>query len=1017
MRTYHYRIIYWRSFISFLLFLCCSFNGVAQHYVYLRKDIHFAEHQFFAGEVLELVDTLDPSYTNKKSTFIRCFRIDGDNEKYCGRKYYFKEYFTSWNGVTRKILDSVEIDKNGAEISIDNKCDSVLRVIGNDQLLYQIAGKSKISFSYQGKFRLSIKNIPSLVLCTDEIDDSMIPKEDKELKERLYNDILSTNFVNYHSRKYCQSNWGYYWIIVFAFGLCLMIILLKYMKARIGQVRDAAIGIEKFTDKIKIIRDCKVEEHDSVCWTGGQIGVRVDNFVYFSTIHSCWHLSYKAETTIKVKGLDNTPFKAQIEDMNDHMTFELGKPFENKKVKICNGAIELRTVCVNFMQASPTAIIDFANRFIFELEVDFNVTGKHPLQKKVPPRTQSYKFEIVEDGRLVWIGIDPGTTGSSIAYGYNPFEDIRISKVVDPINNNEYSVIDSKLLFRNREVVAQDKNEKYCLDIQSFEPGNHYEYGLGANDMTGRYTTFVSVKKLLGYKDKLKVRFQNENGSEVCRLFEGKELSGLLIKGLYRDLQECIGRQDPSTNKSLFFKEKFSPEKAVVAVPNNFTMKKIQDMIDAVWALGQFKEVLYAYEAEAVLYHYLRLAHPKEIDGKKIAVFDMGGATINASLFSVSIKYGKKEGFVESYNIDTLGRIGYGIGGDTIDFCLINAILSMPEVQRAWQIQGVDDKETNSKLVKFREKYAASLLKIAFILKCKIVENYQLKKDSLIEPLELSDILNDALNKRPVEITGESGGYVSLFKKKALEDTYGILTFEDFKNYIYGNIEDAIHELCGFAEVQRIRKDCEVELIFSGRSTLFPLIRECVIAAYNTAGFRVKTLDILNGSMDDLKTVVADGCCWYGLNHNIMKLTNNKCFYSYGFQMSKNASEIGFTTLLAVGTNFNSTYSSSKLSNIDWDFRFDGNTVFFYQVVGNNPEAILRDKKRHKYIPITQISVSSMVEWIEMKIDTNDIVCCTIHYNNGSEVERQGHVEAKDIVDDNDEHYLFAIRLDHNMDK
>ena len=54
-------------------------------------------------------------------------------------------------------------------------------------------------------------------------------------------------------------------------------------------------------------------------------------------------------------------------------------------------------------------------------------------------------------------------------------------------------------------------------------------------------------------------------------------------------------------------------------------------------------------------------------------VFDMGGATINATVVKATKNHQNRG---HKYNIDILGKMGYGIGGDTIDYCLIKFLLS-----------------------------------------------------------------------------------------------------------------------------------------------------------------------------------------------------------------------------------------------------------------------------------------------------------------------------------------------------
>jgi molecular chaperone DnaK (HSP70) len=64
-------------------------------------------------------------------------------------------------------------------------------------------------------------------------------------------------------------------------------------------------------------------------------------------------------------------------------------------------------------------------------------------------------------------------------------------------------------------------------------------------------------------------------------------------------------------------------------------------MVDCIANLNQFKEIRYVYEAEAVLFYYLSnysqfSGGEASSDSETILVFDMGGATINATIVTAN---------------------------------------------------------------------------------------------------------------------------------------------------------------------------------------------------------------------------------------------------------------------------------------------------------------------------------------------------------------------------------------------
>jgi molecular chaperone DnaK (HSP70) len=116
---------------------------------------------------------------------------------------------------------------------------------------------------------------------------------------------------------------------------------------------------------------------------------------------------------------------------------------------------------------------------------------------------------------------------------------------------------------------------------------------------------------------------------------------------------------------------KYNPQRAVFAIPNNFTATKIMDLRKSIEKLNLFKEVRFIYEAEAVLIYYLFSKRKKPdgqevelIDGEKILIYDMGGATVNVTLAQIN-KKGSSDNLY--YEVDILAKLGYGIGGDAID--------------------------------------------------------------------------------------------------------------------------------------------------------------------------------------------------------------------------------------------------------------------------------------------------------------------------------------------------------------
>ncbi|MDR2775985.1 MAG: hypothetical protein LBC19_14865, partial [Tannerella sp.] len=200
-----------------------------------------------------------------------------------------------------------------------------------------------------------------------------------------------------------------------------------------------------------------------------------------------------------------------------------------------------------------------------EFSVEAVVQGSFAGIKSEIREFVKYQFHIGTDLQDVWVAFDPGTTGSCIAVGSAADNIVLIEE--NPENNHD-RIIPS--------VIAFDKRDNYTGGAAV-----NYRYGTTATAVQGtvnRYTSFKSIKKLLGYKDNLSVDFENGNRLTL----KGRDISALLVEGLYKKTETFINRPDFKADdyvRGEKGKERFNPLRAVVAIPNNYTANKIQDMI------------------------------------------------------------------------------------------------------------------------------------------------------------------------------------------------------------------------------------------------------------------------------------------------------------------------------------------------------------------------------------------------------------------------------------------------------
>ena len=612
-----------------------------------------------------------------------------------------------------------------------------------------------------------------------------------------------------------------------------------------------------------------------------------------------------------------------------------------------------------------------------------------------------YEFHIGPDLKDVWVGFDAGTTGSCITAG-NANDNIIIEK-----QDGEEIILPSKLTFdpseelpKNYSLLNIRENYPFLFNLSSI-----YQSGQFANQNFGhkKFVKFQSIKKLLGYTDVLQIKFINNKIIEV----NSEVLSTLLIKGVFDEFKNYI-ENDPVNYKEIIGNGAFNPLRVVVAIPNNFTSSKIQSLIDSLNNINQFDEIRYVYEAEAVLFNYINNYQKYNInnntlESENVLVFDMGGATINATIVCA-------ERINSSYDIEIKGKIGYGIGGDTIDYCIIKFLFEFKDNYP--QLKGGNDpfiklknanEDEKNRLKDLRIKYQ----KIAFMIKTAIIKNYNNKEDKLLTAGELSAYINETLNS---EISiNESDPMFKKYFVRDKDNRYPIFEHPIFLKLIYENIADAAYEIIELCH----NEDLDIDtIIFSGRSTSFPKIKDNVLKQLKNKAFKPKVVSL---SMEESKTAVAKGACWYGINRGGIIRKNLKTNGTFGIKKSLSGTkeDIEFINLINMGEHFDETDEGTNYiqayHEINDNFKFDGNKVNFYQVMGQDALKILSNNEKHKFSKIGSIRIPNETEIIKIKVSENDNIECTVRTINGRPLKVDGYVSDQEMADANEEHYTWIV--------
>lgn len=608
-------------------------------------------------------------------------------------------------------------------------------------------------------------------------------------------------------------------------------------------------------------------------------------------------------------------------------------------------------------------------------------------------RPYEFRFFLIEDIGNTWVGIDPGTTGSCMAIcgdSQGRADSPRIQLVEVKYGQSMTSIIPSKLVLAKKSIV--DKN------ISEMVPGVDYDYGVNAEQtwtmhISQGHNCYQSIKKLLGYKktddDKIVAKF--DDGNE--RRFSGVELAHLLVKGLKKSLDDYLASLTPQ-DRQVIMPDGKEARRAVVAIPNNYTLSKTLDMVNSVKMLGTFQEVRFIYEAEGVLFNYLRMTYGKKKNGaENIMVFDMGGATINVSIFKVNY-------FVDDHTIRfkvrTLSRIGYAVGGDNIDVALLESIFTMDE------LKGMPMSDNIQLRHNFEARNKTKFLNEIFGLKKEIVA---LQKDAPAERLSnygsfenFVKKFEESLPERTFEALQEG------FTKRIMEKLTA--RSKPMQEFIYDNIADAVSEVLSFREVTAIDR-----VIFSGRSTMFPGVKDKVKKALNSMYKNVDEKIWEGLSDDEIKTCVANGACWYG-RYGLVQLDNSLINGSYGF---KHTDEDGpkLHVVLDSQLRFDGDKPLIQSEVIESAFAGDANNICFYQIMGNgDTQDIFNEKNRHKLNFLGAIHAKNKTNMISISVDRQNKVKGVVLYESDHEESLNVEAEDHDLVNENEWPYIFHTLTD-----
>ncbi len=635
-----------------------------------------------------------------------------------------------------------------------------------------------------------------------------------------------------------------------------------------------------------------------------------------------------------------------------------------------------------------------------------------------------------------WIAFDPGTSGACAAFITggnidNP-DNIHVvhelvsytgKEVYEPVYPSKIIISDNAKAFR----LLQPREE--ITEVRSWEEGTDQKeridfiFGWYAARLITK-NSFQSIKKLLGYTNTQSII--NKEGKELQ--IGGKLLAQLLVKGLYAHAQRYIMdlQQNPKKfngeiphqpnpidiQNQYFDNGSFAPKKAIVAVPNNYTLPKIQEMVDTVKALGQFKEVHYLYESEGILMEYCHRNwhHLDEKANKLIMVFDMGGATINATAFKLTNITKDKHNNITDIVLKTVGKIGYCVGGDDIDYAIIRQIYNLSVIKALYA--------TEKDIKRHMAAHKQLLIKLARELKLAIIAKNNNQPGILDTP---ESFHNHILSySKDMGWPEENVEFTETDNKTWMNPVQLCQKSKILKEFVYAKIADSVQEL--FASMTSEYQTLPIEIIFGGRSTLFPYVTDTVIKAL-PQGNKPSVWDGLmkDGILDAnaVKTAVASGACWYANFSQHITIEHNIITTAFGYIDYKEGKEI-FVPMIQAGDKFKNGLITKKTEPYSANLL---QQVVFVQMQGANHEKILEDfrnskEQKHKMNILDKVKPDSDVTNIGITLDERFNFEYEITTASGVEDMtpknypfsrlRFGSGVKTEIADENNESYMFA---------
>lgn len=610
-------------------------------------------------------------------------------------------------------------------------------------------------------------------------------------------------------------------------------------------------------------------------------------------------------------------------------------------------------------------------------------------------RSAQLRFFIGPELGATWVGFDPGTSGSCIAAGAHGD-----AIVVEQNQQHQDRITPSLVVFGS----FWERDQPPNFDEPGI-PDSACLVGARAQADFGNPGTasFRSFKRFLGYREPIRLRF-----AEGTLEFDGVDLSRLLVRHVYENFAAYLEAKHPELSLSREKRSDAASARCVVAIPNTFTLAQSQAMRQVVADLGAFSEVRCLTEAEAVFFYHLSRLHQVPAERPRtVLVFDMGGSTMNATIlrFRALDLEGQRR-----YKIEILGRMGYGLGGDAIDYYLVRALcralrLDFGEAFKPYDPFAKDHDPQLLAPLRQRWNRAADEIKVRH-------GAMMAKRERLTANEALLDIINDAVFQGAFGEIEIGTNFLKLFETTAPWPEHPLHSQPELLHGVFVPMDELVREVVRSTE--GITLDA---VLYSGRSCRFPSITDRVRDSLRKERQTPKEIVLPD---HDLKSAVARGCCWYGLNHAGILISAPTTSASYGFRHTSELGRTDFVDLIPAGTPFLPVPNSEDVPQISnayplqppSNFAFDNRQLVFYQAMGSH-QNVFQEGQRHRVTPMVALPIKDAVTSVNMTLKETDTSSHTLTFQDHPPLTRHSDLSALSMREHVDEHFYWFLGKNH----